>query len=57
MAIGVNRRLDAGMTESNRDNMHRHPCSQEERGVGMPQVVEAHSPYLACLHYHAELAG
>ena len=56
-SICVYLRLNAGITETSRDNLRQHSRCPKESGVGVSRAVEARSLYLACLHYRAELAG
>ena len=57
MSICVYLRLNAGITETSRDNLRQHSQCQKESGVGVSQVVEARSLNFACLDYRAEPSG
>ncbi len=54
MAVDVNRSLNAGMSQPGRDDVDRHPRGQQDRCVGVPQVVEANALNPAALQYLVE---
>ena len=54
VAVGVNRSLNAGMSQPGRNGVDWHPRGQQDRRVGVPQVVEANALNPAPLQYLVE---